>query len=186
MLNILQASQTFQAASAVCKLTYPTQSSSWPPLNEIWTILDPHLSASHMKFKLQTVHVQKALACKPDTKAALGHMAGPTALSRGNGTAINSEMYQNQTPALKYARECFCFDPLFFLHEKKKSTGVHLCHVSIYSLSRILISSHRKGTFAFLSNITSQRKHYFYLASLEKKLQIFSFNASQHLILWSF
>lgn len=95
MLNILQASQTFQAARTVCKLTYPSKSSSWPPLNEIWTILDPHLSASHMKFKLQTVHVQKALAHKPYTEAALGQMAGPTAMSRGNWTAFNPATYPN-------------------------------------------------------------------------------------------
>lgn len=115
VLNILQARQTFQAARAVCKLIYPIKSSSWPPLNEIWTILDPHLSASHTKFKLQTVHVHK-----PSTKAALGHMAGPTAMSRGNWTAFNPEIYPNQNPAFKYARGCFCSESLLFLHEKNK------------------------------------------------------------------
>lgn len=89
-----------------------------------------------MKFKLQTIHVQKALVYKPHTKAALGQMAGPTAMSRGNRTAVNPETYPNQNPAFKYARECFCFEPLFFPREKKKKlTGVHLCHVPIHSLS---------------------------------------------------
>lgn len=73
-----------------------------------------------MKFKLQTVDVQKAVAHKPSTKAALGHMAGPTAMSRGNWAAFNPETNPDQNPAFKYARECLCFESLLFLHEKNK------------------------------------------------------------------
>lgn len=120
MLNILQGSQTFQATRAVCKFTHPSKSSSWPPLKEIWTILDSHLSASHMKFKLQTVNVQKALAHKPYTKAAFGQMAGPTAMSRGNWTAFNPETYPNQNPAFKYERMFLLWTTVPSSWKKKK------------------------------------------------------------------
>lgn len=119
MLNILQASQTFQAARAVCKLTYPSKSSSWPPLNEIWTILDPHLSASHMKFKLQTVHVQKALAYKPTLKLHLDRWQDPQPCLEETALHLTQKHTQTKTQLLNMKENVSALNHCSFFMKKK-------------------------------------------------------------------